>query len=260
MIPNEPTLANVAQQIVEGRATDNLQFWVVFFVLAALTGLVIWFVVPYLGERGKLLAMAETLDHRLKEIRQMTDVSERVKAQIAHSDWTVKEYKTLRRNKLEELLAATFRLMLACEYDIKLQKENYDFEITSREFAVNMRQISALYFAELRDEVEAVMTAHSALAVWVITQRGKLEEAKLHVKYRKEQLEILKAAPDSTLNGRTLIEHRAWCHEAQDTLSNLKTNYANEYEPINFNLHQAINALQARSTLLMAELIAPAHA
>lgn len=86
MDSSNPTLVDVARLIAEGKVADDYQFFIILATLALLTGLALWFVAPYLGERGKLLVLAETLRRRLDEIKQMTTVAENARTRISHSD------------------------------------------------------------------------------------------------------------------------------------------------------------------------------
>jgi hypothetical protein len=255
MLPSNPTLVDIANRIADGQIAANYQFWIIFIVLGIIAALVLWFVAPYLGERGKLLAAAETLKTRLDEIRNTTAVAEQVRTSIARSDWTIKEYKTLKRIQLEHLLSTAFKLMLSSESDAKFQENEDSLQINSREFMIELRKTASLYFAELEAESKALIDAHASLAVWVIQSRTKIRTAKLTLEHER--------ANQAALEQSTMLERitgdaqRERCKAAQDAYNTTRLTYVDEYSLYVHTLSSAVDQLQAEATKLMQELITP---
>lgn len=260
MDSSNPTLVDVARLIAEGKVADNYQFFIILIALGILAALVLWFVAPYLGERGKLLALAEKLQDRLDEIRQTTEVAENVRTRIAHSDWTVKEYRTLLRNKLEQLMTAAYKTKTASQADADFQHENANFKLVSNEPSVEMRLLSAMYFQKLKPEVDEFLVAHTNFAMWLIEARSKLRQANLLVIRERADLETLRLGPAGVINEAliTIQEHKH--REAQQQELSLRQTYVTEYQPLIMTLGDALQKLEARGSLLMKEYIEPATA
>ena len=257
MDSSNPTLVDVARLIAEGKVADDYQFFFILTGLGILAALVLWFVAPYLGERGKLLALAEKLQDRLDEIRQTTEVAENVRTRIAHSDWTVKEYKTLLRNKLEQLMAVAYKTKIASQADADFQHENANFKLTSNEPSLEMRLLTVMYFDELTTEVDEFLTVHTNFAMWLIGARSKLQKAKLVVIRERADLETLRSGPAGVINESLITLQNMKHRGAQEQELALKDAYVGEYGPFINALGDALNKLEARASLLMKEYIEP---
>jgi hypothetical protein len=210
----------------------------------------------YFLERGKLLAATNTLAGRLDEIRRSTEASEQVKTQIAHNDWTVKEFKTLRRTKLEQLTTASYKLLLASEVDAKFKLEDEKYEITSRNSMIDVHQLSALYFAEFKLATDAVTTAHANLATWLIESRSKQRQLEAITKEEKRKLDALQNA-GGVLRGVALAAQKSAHENARMEFLNAKIAYADEYPTFYGPLRNSVDELQTVSTALMTELTTP---
>lgn len=260
MIPSEPTLASVAQQIVEGRATDNAHFWVVLLALGGITALVAWFLAPYLSERGKLLALAETLERRLDEIRQTTDAAERIKTDISHSDWTVKEYKTLRRNKLELLVADAYKLLRATEADCRSLLDPDGGAITSGEFAYDLQRVSVLFFEGVLAETKEIIACHSSFMNWLFDWKVRLRAVEKLVTQELTQLNGIRARLNGVVDDANVATQTLRYKAAQNELDKLRVEYATEYRPRYFALREKLVNFEGQAARLMTELIAPPSA
>jgi hypothetical protein len=255
MLPSNPTLVDIANRISEGQIAGNSQFYIILTVLVIIAALAVGFVVPYLGERGKLLAAAETVKTRLTEIRDTTEAAEQVRTSIARNDWTIKEYKTLKRNQLEHLLATAFKLMLSSEDDARLQSNEAHLKIESREFMIELRKTASLYFSELETQTEALINAQSSLAVWVIQSRTKIRTAKLQLEF--EQAKQNSETQNDMLNQILGAQKQEKCKKAEAEYNRVRLEYAEEYSQYANVLTDAVDQLQGRATTLMQELITP---
>jgi dsDNA-specific endonuclease/ATPase MutS2 len=64
------------------------------------------FATKYSEKRAETLATKADFDEILRQLQKSTETAEGIKTTLAHKDWSEKEYKTLRRVKLEEFLSA----------------------------------------------------------------------------------------------------------------------------------------------------------
>jgi hypothetical protein len=255
--PSNASLSDIAHQIVQNRAIENIQFYVVYATLALVILALGCIVRAYFSEKGKLMAAAASLNQRLDEIRQSTDAAEKIKVQIAHNDWTLKELKTLRRNKLEELITSAYKVLFSTEADSSLPTEDHTFEVKSRICLAELRQTSALYFPEFEKETEAIATAHSGFASWFLDEKGKIRQKQVRVKSETKSYELISGVPGQTVNGITHTAQLATVRSMYEELEVLQTAYTKGYAGYHFELRRGIKSLETRATALMAELIAP---
>jgi hypothetical protein len=257
MVSSNPTMVDVARLIAEGKVADDYRFFVILIALGILAALVLWFVAPYLGERGKLLALAEKLQDRLAEIRQTTEVAENVRTRIAHSDWTTKEYKILLRNKLEHLMSAAYKAKAATETDSNFLHENSHLNLASKEPALEVQLLSAMYFEVLGAEVNSFMLAHTNFSQWLISARSKIAVAKLTVDHEKKNTEIIRSAPGGVINGISYNAQLEKYRQARENEITLKREYVEEYRPFAVEISNSLKKLEDRAGVLMKEYIAP---
>lgn len=253
----DPSLVELAHQIADGRATGNLQFFVVLLTLAALAALVVWFLAPYLNERGKLLAAAETVGRRLDEIRQATELSEQIKARISHGDWTVKEYKILRRQKLEQLLAAAYNVQVFSNSDSTIDRTQVSLTLESKKHIVDFELLSVLYFPELSSESTALVRVHTELSRWLVSKRSTLAQGSLQLEYEEKIFERIRSLPNSHGTGLTLEAQLAVVKAAHDRVVAIMSATVDEYGPHTAAMQRAVYAIELRAAALMTELIAP---
>ena len=173
---SEELIREIARQIVQEQL---LQYWRYYLVLGALMFLgsaASAYFGSYFRKRGEAYATKADFELLIEQLRATTSAAEEVKIAIGHTDWTSKEWKTLRSIKLEELMGAVYavRDWLDKEERIKLFNQPGDLESTPF-WKVNI--ISGLYFPELRDEIEALTTSYFSYYCFVTTTRSKLTEA-----------------------------------------------------------------------------------
>lgn len=255
MNPSDATISTLTNNIIKNPTLDNAQFWLIYGGLFVAFLVVTTVLTAYFLERGKLLAATDNLAGRLNDIRQTTEASERVRTEIAHRDWTVKELKTLRRNKLESLTTATFQLMAAMQIDAKLPDADSKFDFLSQTPLIELEQIALLYFPEFEAEALAISKAHNNFCVWVITNGSKIRQQLVLLKYLKvSREELVLAIPRDT---DALAGNTAARQQSSAELSRLQGVYVEGYAPLREALGVTATALQNRAKALMASLIEP---
>lgn len=127
----------------------------VIMLLAAAVGA---FLGEHLRTRGKSLATKADVASVLRQLITNTRVVEAIKSEVSQKDWSRREWANLRRAKLEELLKVAHE----CEDFRKLYRANCMEGVHTRERDPDceLETIAALYFPELKAEVDAYLNAH----------------------------------------------------------------------------------------------------
>ena len=103
---NESIVREIAQQIAKEQTYEN---WGTVILIILLTG-VASYIGAYLGgyakKRGESFATKADFKDLLAQLKITTQATEEVKLKVGHEDWATREYKTLKRLKLEELMQA----------------------------------------------------------------------------------------------------------------------------------------------------------
>jgi Asp-tRNA(Asn)/Glu-tRNA(Gln) amidotransferase A subunit family amidase len=107
---------------------------------------------PYLQKRAETQATKADLEEVAKQMRQTAAAVEEVRSEIAHSDWAKREWQSIRRIRLEELVTALHSLE-------EWRNKEWDYRAFGRAKNIDptpLRRIQALtdlYFPELRDTI-----------------------------------------------------------------------------------------------------------
>lgn len=194
--------SETAKQAIENQVFFNGKFYFVFMILvfsAACAG-------SFFGEffRGRIKAFALKTGFDITPPRRQnvsgTAEMDKGTASSASEDWALKEFKTLRRYKLEELLTALFEI----DYWLSKERDALIFRTAANTdpSPINtIHLISSLYFPELLAEAKAVVGAYRDHMDWIIGMQEKLQSIKKETEHTDMLLNYKKQYSD---NGQPL--------------------------------------------------------
>ena len=182
----EPVKA-IAAQISQDEFVVNWKFHLLSLLLIFVASGLGSLATSYFKSRGKHLATKADFDSLLTQLKTTTSVAEKIKAEVSREDWTLREIKTLRRLKLEELMIAVL------DTQNWLEKERSyvlygGATNTEREPATRAKLISALYFPEMQQEIGAFYAAFLAYSTWMIEHKGRLLQVQSNVEQHRRVL------------------------------------------------------------------------
>lgn len=167
------TVAAIAQKIVEDQFLLNWKFYLIQLGIVLLAVAAANFLSAYFKGRGASLATKADFDELLRQLRATTETTESIRRTISHEDWSIREFKMLRRSKLEELMLALYDAhhWLAKERNASLYAEpaNETADPMNR-----VKVIAGLYFPELHVEILQFQTAYWAYQSWANDAKAKL--------------------------------------------------------------------------------------
>lgn len=168
-------LEELARHITEEMFLHNWKFWLVLAAVVFVAGAGATFLVGYSKKRGESLATKADLENVLSQVKQTTELTEKIRGEIQHSQWTAKEAIVLRRVKLEELMGAIYdlRKWIAQESSNRLfsgPPPSIDSPVDRADLLVN------LYFPELKQEFGQYIASKS-LSTYFIECAMKLNDA-----------------------------------------------------------------------------------
>lgn len=103
---DQSAVRELAHQIANEQISATWPFWLILLGLVAALSALASFGGAYLARRGQVRAEASELDALVLQLRATTEAAERVRVEIQHADWTAREWKTIRRVKLEDYYVA----------------------------------------------------------------------------------------------------------------------------------------------------------
>lgn len=170
-------LESVAKAIVDGLVLQAWPFYVSLGVVAFLTSAVGAWVGSYLKRRAEVEASRSDLAEILRQLRATTLAAEEVRTQISRTDWAAREWRTVCRIKLEELLVAVHSIDRWLDEHRRawIYKESLEVSVDPTERA---RVFVALYFPELASDAEELFEAKHSLVDLVLSSAPILNDSK----------------------------------------------------------------------------------
>ncbi|HEU0117912.1 MAG TPA: hypothetical protein VFR09_04690 [Alphaproteobacteria bacterium] len=147
-------------------------------------------------ERGKNWATKADFDDLLNQLKTNTRSVEEIKSEIHQADWTAREWNTIQRIKLEELLTAVIG---QCAYMEDLRSYHFfnNPEPTNHQLLEKIDMLSKLYFPEMDQTVTEFVAKCRELMIIVYEASNKILATKNHQEKMaaiKEQGEIFRDA------------------------------------------------------------------
>lgn len=166
-------IAELAKQISSGMVWAQ---WPTYLLIALIAFVLFYFnrrLASYASKTGEIAAITGQFEALTKQLKANTHTVEIVKAEIAHGDWATREWKTLRRLKLEELLQAM--LEQNNWSDVYGSELIFGDSIKAGPPPVNnVELIGLLYFPELDNEIFAYCQAHQKLKILTLDYSAKI--------------------------------------------------------------------------------------
>jgi hypothetical protein len=173
---SEALIRQIANEILRESLFEN---WVMYALLAALllvSGAISAFGANYLRKRAETYATKADFDELLRQLRATTEAAESVRSAIARADWAEREWQTLRKVKLEELLTAMHAT--THHLDAEINARLFDEEMPAEASPIwKVEALSSLYFPELSVEANAFGLVFAQYRSWVIDVQAQLSSA-----------------------------------------------------------------------------------
>lgn len=190
-------IESLVRRAVSGEIAQNWTFYALMLAVVVVGVALVAFAAPYLQARGKAYATKADFDELLSQLQKTTEATERIKADVSHQDWKLRERNTLRREKLEELLVAVHECH---DWLDKRQKWWYTEDDTSGQSPVHKVSVVArLYFPELREPVQFAL-AVGKMNQFIINEKSNLLHAKWKANDQKDA-SIYQKAMDTAVSG-----------------------------------------------------------
>ncbi len=147
-------LREFAREVANQTIYDHWLFWVLLIVSAGIAGYLASFLGKYAAKRGENFATKADFRDLLQQTRLTTQEVENIRSEISLGEWTQKEYRSLRKTKLEEFIFAIHDT----QHWILREHHRVVFESNTEEDApeqpatpiIKAVTIGHLYFPELR--------------------------------------------------------------------------------------------------------------
>jgi hypothetical protein len=222
-----------------------------FYVLYALTTFVVAcgaaYLAAYWAERGKNFATKTDFDELKKHLAINTKIAEEIKTNISHEDWVLKENKTLKRVKLEELLLALYEVETWLD-NYRAAQLYYDEEFKQKSPMFKVEVLANLYFEDLAVEIRNYKVLYRVLTMTLMTAKQEL----LDLKSEEEAIKDAVAMKNNALIDDALLSREQLRH--QNKMKVIKK--ANDdYVKVFADFYVAQHKIEDKAADLMAKIL-----
>jgi hypothetical protein len=168
--------AEFVRQILNQTILDNWPFWILLLAAVFLTCSGGAFLVSYWTRRAKHYATKADIDEVLQLARDNTRAVKEVESAISRADWNEKEYLTLRRQKMEQLITMVYDTSdwLAKVRQLCLSDAT---ELPDSNLIGRTHMIGVLYFPEIHQILTDYISAAHSFHIWLLKTKQDLIRA-----------------------------------------------------------------------------------
>jgi len=177
---NAELVREIAERIVRNEILLNWHFYLLIIALGAIGSAAGAWLSSYMKKRAETYATKADMQEVLAQVAATTRATEEVRTAISHSDWMNREWKAIRRVKLEELLSAVYSLdrWLDEQQSRWIYQTVGDYQLAPLN-TINV--LGSLYFPSLTAEIRAVVFTHQAALSTVLDTGRKTSAAQQDV-------------------------------------------------------------------------------
>lgn len=162
--------------MVREQLLESWKFYVLLLAITLISTVASALLSSYVRKRAETYASKADLSELVRQLETTTQAAEAVKAAISHADWSVREWQSLRRTKLEELLTTVYDVRHWLDVDMNVRFFNE--AKTERKSPIwKLEVVSRLYFPELRVETQQLSLVYTQYMHWMLGVQEKLFQA-----------------------------------------------------------------------------------
>jgi hypothetical protein len=178
---SEALIRELVDKIIAQRLQTEWLHYLLMLAIATVGFFLAYHIRSFAKRTGEITANEAKFEELQRQLRLTTTATEEIKLALNHEDWITREWRTLRRTKLEELLQAIYEVghWQLVNRDVILFNSERDpgpSPITS------VRLLSTLYFPELRDTIEEYLASEQNLALCVSINKPHSELVPKHLR------------------------------------------------------------------------------
>ena len=164
-----PTLIReIAETVVREQLLENWKFYLLLLAITLVATVGSAFLTNYIRKRAETYASKADLLELVRQLEATTKAAEEVKTAISHADWSTREWKSLRRTKLEELLTTVYDVRHWLDVDMNVRFFN-EKKTEAKSPIWKLEVVSRLYFPELHEETRELSLVYTQYTHWMLS-------------------------------------------------------------------------------------------
>jgi hypothetical protein len=234
-------IAEIARQIVNEQILTNWRVYAVILCLGIISAACGAFGNSYLSKRGEHAATTADFDRLTAQLAEQVRVTKNIETSMSHSDWERREYRTVRRTKLEELMTALYE---ARQWVDENSNRLLWTEKPAGKANTPIRKVmmlSSLYFPEFSADAILLFDAHQDMAGWAFKTEARLDRVRR---------EIASAREDGLMD---LVDAR------ESAKADIERDATDEYFPLYKSFAAAIFHIETSAAKVMGSVLGVDH-
>ncbi len=183
----EQYIVSIAKDIADLHAIFDWRFYLIQLVLLGIAVVGGNWLSGYVKMKGQNFATKEDFNTLLEQLSKTTQATEKIRKTIEHEDWREREYRVIRRDKLEELM----REIGNARHWLEQKKDELLFfgnRSDSQDPFDSVRVISRLYFSDLMNSINLLSSVYSDYLHYLFESRSKILSLTTHVDAKTGEL------------------------------------------------------------------------
>lgn len=251
-------VSELANKIAQAQFAENWKYYLVLFALVAIGAFFGGYIRAYTGESAKFRAIEKNFDKVLAQLEKTTVTTKGIELALSHNDWTAREYKTLRRDKLEALMFSVYETRDWVAKSITVDHEKGDFDVESTPVQ-KVVVIADLYFPELKPVNKKFFAIHQNFIIKILEEGKHLRSAQMVVEITNVEIDTLRNIGDAE-SIKKISEMLPQLKENREAALEVRRNFQEGLLPIYKELHEALLEYCQSIESLMAKTIIPEEA
>lgn len=208
---SEDPVRELANKILHDQLFAEWPLYLFMLAIVIVGNLTSNFLSSYGKKRGENLATKDDFAQLLEQVKQTTAVAEEVKLRVNHADWATREFKVLKRIKLEELIQTIHE---AEDWiDAFRNHKLFDEPDPGVSLIPKISRLVVLYFPELDDCIRNYEMTYSEMNSAILDTKKKILEDINNIaaqqNHRQEYMNLWRVNYEDLIQKRNQVEETA---------------------------------------------------
>jgi hypothetical protein len=247
-------IVDLARAIANEQVHQNWGFYLLWLAVIAIAAFSGSWIRSYAADAGKFKAIQRNFEVVLDQLERSTSATTQIQLALNHQDWSTREFKMLRREKLELLLLALYEVR---EWASQMVIADVDNGVDVASSPINKFVVmSRLYFPELGDRTTHFFQSHQTFVIAMLETAGSVREAGREaedIKFQIDSAQLLNT-PQSVRQAQELLPR---LRAAQVAALDSRTAYQRALLPLYRQIQSSVLLAEAEVVALMSAIITP---
>jgi hypothetical protein len=245
-------ISDLARQIAQQQLHEGYLYYLILLALLFVGAFFGSYIQGFASDKGKAKSMQSNFDMLSEQLKKTTSLTTEIQIALNHDDWSSKEYKVLRRNKLEILTFALYETRDWASTQITVGGANAIIQAESS--PVNKVYVtSKLYFPELNAVNLKFHKVHQKFIVEFLNAQNLYSKTKLV----HDQLSMRMDAYLEMKNAEKVQETEPQLDAARAELRNAYSEFSKSVIPVYHELQDSLLNYETMIQDLMLRTISP---